>query len=181
MQANEPFALASPDVKNMVDSAILSYANGIATAAQELVKEMQAQGVQEPSFEENASQALWTLGSGDINAQKQKIIDMTASLRSLVSGPYAALLWLSGMHFSSAALRVILEFDVLKLIPSGNSVTVEVLAEKTGLDEDKLRRILRLMTTHAITVEVPNRGFKHTAFSQRLAEESDFTAQVLMQ
>lgn len=165
----------------MADSAIIGFASGIVAAAQDLVKEMQAQGVPEPSFDENAVTTLWTLQSGVIDAHRQRIMDMTAGLHSLVSGPYAALRQLSGTHFSSAALRAVLEFDVLKHIPLGSSVAIDVLAEKTGLDEDKLRRMLRLMNTHAITAEAPATAFKHTAFSRRLAEEPEIRAQILMQ
>lgn len=168
-------------VEGMEDSAIINFASGIAAAAQDLVKEMQAQGVPEPSFDENAVTTLWTLQDGIIDAHRQKIMDMTAGLHSLVSGPYAALRWLSGTHFSSAALRVVLEFEVLKHIPPGSSVTIDVLAEKTGLDKDKLRRMLRLMNTHAITAKAPAAAFKHTAFSRKLAEEPEFAAQILMQ
>ena len=108
-------------------------------------------------------------------------MDMTAALHSLVSGPYAALRWLSGTHYSSAALRVILEFEILQRIPKGSTASIEDLARHAALDENKLLRLMRLMTTHAITAEVDDRHFGHTAFSLKLAEEPSFAAQILMQ
>ena len=165
----------------MEQSAILSFANGILVAAEDLVKGIRENKVQEPSFDELGSPAFWLLQDEEIESTKQKIMDMTAGLHSLVSGPYAALRWLSATHFSSAAVRVVLEFDVLKHIPKGSPVSASDLARKSGLGEDKLLRILRLITTHAITAEVPGVKFKHTAFSIRLVEEPSFAAQVLMQ
>ena len=165
----------------MEDSAILSFANCILASAQDLVKEIQERKVPTPSFDPSGSPDFWSLRDVKIESSKQKIMDMTAGLHSLVSGPYAALRWLSGTHYSSAALRVVLEFRVLQHIPKESSESIENLAKLAALDEDKLLRILRLMTTHAITTEVADREFSHTAFSLSLVEEPDFAAQVLMQ
>lgn len=68
-------------------------------------------------------------------------------------------------------LYVVIEFGILKLVPIDDAVAITELAAKSGLSQDKLQRMLRLLATTGIFKET-EAGWTHTLMSKALVDQN---------
>jgi hypothetical protein len=162
------------------ESNLLSIAENIKHQTAALIQQLKSNSFTEPSLDAGCTTELWTTDRLELIASKNSIVALNKELIRLIGGP-KSVLWDVGIHYDFAALDVILEFDVLENLPIDGEVHVSQLAEQSGLDEDKLLRLLRLLSCEQVVEEVSIAVFRHTAISMFLVKDKAMKALVGMQ
>ena len=117
----------------------------------------------------------------DLKETKAKLVAAATSLQTLVMGPMAFHRNWFGSHYDLAAVQILLEFHVLENIPAKGTIDLDTLAKASGLDPDKLGRLLRLVGTQRY-VDEPYLGvFQHTVLSETILRDELLRAQGGMQ
>ncbi|KAI1140497.1 putative O-methyltransferase [Hypoxylon sp. FL0543] len=127
-----------------------------------------------------ASEANFAIPGRKAYDAQRTIIAALGSIEELVAEPHLRLVGFAEMYFEVRALHVAIEHDIAILLDEGgeDGIPVEVLAEKTGLEQNKLARILRLLTIHHFFREVAPGRFANNRISQALVNEEKLRAQV---
>lgn len=145
---------------------ITQLAKIISENAELIEKHLQSKGEPEPSFDINAPKKPNT--TDEAEGARMKAISAANEFSDLLKGP-ADLIRYDWTENSS--LRLLLRFDIPKVVPVGKEVPFSEIAAKTKLPERDVKRILRhAMCRHYF--HEPRKGFvAHTALSQLLAED----------
>ncbi|KIW21641.1 hypothetical protein PV08_02221 [Exophiala spinifera] len=103
------------------------------------------------------------------------------SLESLIVDPYNVLLDFSMSYLQSRALHIAAENDIAaKLAESGpEGLCSSELARITGIQDEKLRRIMRVLVSNHIFAEVKDDHFVNNHISQVLANDIEFRALIV--
>ncbi|KAF7534727.1 hypothetical protein G7054_g5962 [Neopestalotiopsis clavispora] len=121
----------------------------LAAAINEVVAKLNdilnSQGIPTPSFEENAPTTLPD-DSADVQST---ILDATLELHDLILQPMELLIRKTAQN-NMAPFQAISHLGIANMVPLGGQTSFRDIAEKTGLDESMVRRLLR----HAITMRV---------------------------
>jgi hypothetical protein len=130
-----------------------------------------------------AKSDLWETHSGQIDELRSTILGLTSRLDKLLEGPHGFLHEYVSPSWEHGALYVLLEFDILQMIPleDGAYVSAAQLAEQANLPVEKLLRICRLVATAGILEEVKEGKFSHTAISELLVKDEGFKSWVHFQ
>lgn len=168
-----------PDTMSLDDgSTLLSLAHTISILTSQVHAYLKETAQPEPSFSPSSVEI-------DTNSTfeelRSSLTDATNDLLQLVNGPKRTLRTLYGTHYDLAANQVALEFDFFALIPVNGTSTVKQLAEATKLNPDIVARVLRILTTQHIFLEVEDGVFMHTAASATIARDEDLKASFAMQ
>ncbi|KAL1959371.1 hypothetical protein VTO42DRAFT_2174 [Malbranchea cinnamomea] len=129
-----------------------------------------------PSLASSAPTEQHTSNAIDIEKVKENIFGLTKKLARLLHGPRSYLHEYVGSNWEHGALYAVLEFNVLENIPLDGEAHVSQLAAKSGILEDKLLKILRLIACEQIVEETSERMFRHTDISTELVQDKDFKA-----
>ena len=156
---------------------MLGLAADIVTCTREITGQLQKSGFTEPTFDVASSRELWESPNLDLKAAKTKLVEASSTLLTLVNGPMAFHRNWFGSHYDLVAFQAMLEFKVLDNIPATGSIDLHTLAAKVQLDQDKLRRILRLLGTHRYINEPERDCFEHTVLSEILLRDELLKAQ----
>lgn len=156
---------------------MLGLAADIVTCTREITGQLQKSGLTEPTFDVASSRELWESPNLDLKAAKTKLVEASSTLLTLVNGPMAFHRNWFGSHYDLVAFQAMLEFKVLDNIPATGSIDLHTLAAKVQLDQDKLRRILRLLGTHRYINEPERDFFEHTVLSEILLRDELLKAQ----
>ena len=138
-------------------------------------------GLRSPHYGVDSPRELWESPDLGLKEVKDKLIEATTSLQTLVMGPMAFHRSLFGSHYDLAALQVLLEFHVLEKIPVKGTINLQSLAKATEMDADKLGRILRLLSTQRYVDEPQLDEFQHTVLSEILLRDELLRAQGAVQ
>ena len=103
------------------------------------------------------------------------------SLALLADGPLLFFRSFLGTHWDLAAMQVLLHFSILEAIPLEGSVSLQALAEKVGLDANRLGQLLRLITTQRVVKEIYPGEFSHTFLSATLVKTEFLMANAKLQ
>ena len=141
-----------------------------------LVKHLKGKGIAEPSLAVGASTELWSSHSEEIDAARTSIFDLTKQLTKLLYGPHGFLHEYVSSNWEYGALYTVLEFNILEKIPLDGQAHVSQLAAQSDLPENKLLRILRLISCEQILDEISEGVFHHTAISEELVKDKKFKA-----
>jgi hypothetical protein len=154
---------------------------GILALAQEIFGEtyllsqwLKVNSIAEPCLAVGASTELWTSKSKEIEQAKSNIVGLANRLTKLVHGPHDFLHEFISPNWDLGALYTVLEFNILDKIPLLSAVHVSSLAAQSGIPENKLLRILRLVSCEDILEEVTIGTFRHTAISEELVKDKKF-------
>jgi hypothetical protein len=163
------------------NSVLLRLATELQRQTESLVQSLREQEIAEPSLEKGAETQLWGPTSPEIGKAKGRIIGLSKDLSKLLLGPRGFLHEFVSPNWDMGALYTVLEFDILEKIPLDGKATLSALAEKSGIPEDKLQRILRLVVCEQV-LEEPSEGvFKHTAISESLVADNMFKSFIQFQ
>ncbi|KAH8602457.1 S-adenosyl-L-methionine-dependent methyltransferase [Bisporella sp. PMI_857] len=101
----------------------------------------------------------------------KSILGSLGKIQELVSTPSIRLIETSHQFYESRALHIAAEHRIADVVAGHEveGVNVVEIAEKTGLDEDKLTRILRVLTSNGIFAEVTFKHFANNRISAALA------------
>ncbi|OQU99123.1 hypothetical protein CLAIMM_04802 [Cladophialophora immunda] len=113
------------------------------------------------------------------------IIAALGSLESLVLDPHTRLLNLSMSYLIARALHVAAEHGVAEVLArveqgGGGGVSTGHLATATGIEEGKLCRVMRTLTSHHVFEEVEDGCFANNRISQALVGDAAFQANITM-
>ena len=171
-----------PSMAQKAKLSLLETAEQIHRETTALVARLQAHSIEEPSFEPTCTTQLWANDSSSLETTRNKAVNLSRSLAQALDGP-KRYLWefVGGAHYSQAALSTVLEFKVLEEIPFEGDANVSDLAQKSGLDENKLLRLLRMITCDHVVNEVSAGTFRHTAISALLVRDKHTRALMEMQ
>lgn len=159
-------------------SNIVALARKISVFAEQVGQFYLDTGAAEPSFEPNSAKVP---EGEEYGALRTSFNDALNDLALLVNGPVHTLRTLIFTHFDLAAFQTALEFDFFGAVPLGASISVADLAEKVGINQDHVGRVLRLLATHRVFVEIEPDIFGHTSHSVLLAQDSGIRAIAHMQ
>ncbi|KAH8891978.1 S-adenosyl-L-methionine-dependent methyltransferase [Thozetella sp. PMI_491] len=128
-----------------------------------------AKGVKGPTINDEVASDL------EIDPQvAQELTEATRELEVLVQGPRPSLGLMGLMTHDASSLGVLVAFDIPSLVPLGGSITFGELSKKSGLDEDRLTRIVRYTMLNFVFREEPVGHVCHTALSAHLAQAPNF-------
>ncbi|KAH7380633.1 putative O-methyltransferase [Pyrenochaeta sp. MPI-SDFR-AT-0127] len=156
-------------------SRIALLARTIAAQTQVIDTHIQANGLPEPSFEPDAPKEPIRNATPEVDKAKIAVLEAAIELRQLLEGPVKALLPESNF----APLAAIYRFNIASFVPKTGTISFDDLANKCGLLEHDVKRILRYVAVHHRVFHEPNPGFiAHTAAS-RLLSESDQVSDIM--
>lgn len=162
-------------------SHLLDLADEISTCTRRITQQLQEKGFREPNYGVESPRELWVPPELDLKETKAKLVAAATSLQTLVMGPMAFHRNWFGSHYDLAAVQILLEFHVLENIPAKGTIDLDTLAKASGLDPDKLGRLLRLVGTQRY-VDEPYLGvFQHTVLSETILRDELLRAQGGMQ
>ncbi|KIW81975.1 hypothetical protein Z517_05001 [Fonsecaea pedrosoi CBS 271.37] len=114
------------------------------------------------------------------------ILAALGSIESLVLDPHTRLLNLSMSYLIARALHVVADHRVAELLtlnhnkPEARGVSAEDLARTTGLEQGKLCRVMRTLTSHHVFEEVEDGRFANNRISHALVGDAAFQANILL-
>ncbi|KAK2613313.1 hypothetical protein N8I77_000234 [Diaporthe amygdali] len=138
----------------------------ISSLTKKIAKDFQTRGISVPSIHDTSVTGTEPIVDGE---SALKLAEAARELEALVLGPHQTLGLMGLSVHDASSLGVIAEFDIASLVPLDGSATFAELAEATGLDEDRLTRILRHAATNFIFHEHPAGHIRHTTLSAHLA------------
>ncbi|XXH01906.1 hypothetical protein Hte_008268 [Hypoxylon texense] len=113
----------------------------------------------------------------------QRILFAAAgSIEELVGDPAMRLISLSSQFFESRALHIAAEHHVADILHGHDDAGVHagVIAKKIGIDEQKLSRVLRCLTSQHVFRETSTDTFANNAVSKVLVGNEDLRAYVML-
>ncbi|ORY18123.1 cercosporin toxin biosynthesis protein [Clohesyomyces aquaticus] len=151
----------------MANSRIVQLAQTIVAQTSILDEHIRDKNVAQPSFEPDGPTEPIQQTTPEAEKARTDVIEAAIELRQLLEGPAKSLLPES--NFSP--LAAIYRFKIATFVPLDGTISFEELANKCGLLEHDLRRIVRFAAIHHRVFCEPNVGFvAHTAASKLLVE-----------
>ena len=157
---------------------LLQLAEQVKTSTEKIVDYLRASGQQTPSFSPT-SPAITP--SSEFSTCRISLNEAAIDLLRLVNGPLNSFRSFFTTHYELAAYQVALEFRVFESVPQNSSIRLSQLAGMVGFDEDRLRRILRMLATHRVFNECKRNVWEHTAGSALIAKDNEVRDALWMQ
>ncbi|KAK2762689.1 hypothetical protein FQN54_000863 [Arachnomyces sp. PD_36] len=154
----------------MPTSRIVELAQLISSQTSAIDENICSSGLPQPSFEPGtgSSQLDQKPYPPDIEKAKNDVVEATIELRQLLEGPLKLLLPEASTRTSP--LAAVHRFKIASFVPPDSSVSFKELAEKCGLLEHDLQRVIRYTAAHHRVFREPEKGMvAHTAASKLLA------------
>lgn len=164
------------------DSSLLTIAERIHSKTALLVQQLKSYGISEPSLSPSCTDQSWGSDNFSLEAASDQIAALSRKLALTLDGP-KRYLWefVGGAHYGNAAMATILEFRVLESVPLDGEAHISQLSSESGLDENKLLRLLRVLACDHVIYEVRESCFRHTAISALLLTDKHTRALMEMQ
>ncbi|KAI8931496.1 hypothetical protein NX059_011162 [Plenodomus lindquistii] len=143
-------------------STLLELATEVQQLTTQIVDDLKAKQVPEPTFKVDTETIPETPEQILLRA---RLNDTARDLLRLVNGPRNDARTFVCYLYDLAAWQVACEFNFFEAIPEDGVATVEEIAAKSGIDEDRVARFLRMMATDRVFEEVEKNVFKHTSRS----------------
>ena len=102
-------------------------------------------------------------------------------LLRLINGPKSTFRTLFTTHYDLAAYQVALEFKFFELVPLEGEILIGDLSIRTGVAEDRVRSVMRILATQRVFKECAKDVFEHTSASAMVAREPLLRDAFLMQ
>lgn len=151
-------------------SLILATAREALKHAERLVSYLEEKDLQEPDF--SASSAPHPENS-DYDAIRNDLNQAANDLSLLATGPLQWIRTFCCCHHDLAAWQVALRFKYFTIVPLDRPISVKEMASKAQMDEDRLRRVMKFLTTQRCFQEIDDDRFEHTALSAFIASNKD--------
>lgn len=143
-------------------STLLELATQVQQLTTQIVKDLTEQKANEPTFEINSETIPET---PEHIALRASLNDAAKDLLRLVNGPRNDARTFVCYLYDLAAWQVACEFNFFEAISEDGKATVKEIAEKVGMDQDRVGRFLRMLATDRVFEEVEEDVFKHTSRS----------------
>ncbi|KAH7397175.1 O-methyltransferase-like protein [Pyrenochaeta sp. MPI-SDFR-AT-0127] len=143
-------------------STLLELATEVQQLTSQIVQDLTTKNVQEPTFETSSETIPET---PEQIALRARLNDVARDLLRLVNGPRNDARTFVCYLYDLAAWQVACEFNFFEAIPETGVASIREIAEKAGMDEDRVGRFLRMLATDRVFEEVDKDVFKHTSRS----------------
>ena len=143
-------------------STLLDLAAKIQHLTTKIVDDLASKNLPEPTFETSSEPLPETSEQIDLRAS---LNDAAHDLLRLVNGPKNDARTFVCCLYDLAAWQVALEFDFFEAIPELGTASTQDIATKVGMNEDRVGRFLRMLTSDRVFEEVEKDIFKHTSRS----------------
>ncbi|KGO69934.1 O-methyltransferase, family 2 [Penicillium italicum] len=151
-------------------SLVLDTARQALKQAERLVSYLEQNGLDEPNFTSNSPPHPENSEYDDIRIN---LTQAAEDLMLLANGP---LQWIRTFCCSAhdlAAWQVALRFNYFTIVPLDRPMSVKDMAAQAQMDEDRLRRVMKFLTTQRCFQEVADDQFEHSALSAYIARNRD--------
>lgn len=152
-------------------STLLELANEVQQLTTQIVQDLNARALPEPTFEPQSATIPETLKQITLRAQ---LNDAAQDLLRLVNGPRNDARTSVCRLYDLAAWQMACEFDLFEAIPNDRAANLKDIASKIGLDEDRTGRFLRMLASDRVFEEVAENTFKHTSRSALYLEDKQW-------
>ena len=149
-------------------ASILSLAESILEQTKGVTKYLQANDLAAPTFSPKASSPP---NNGEYVALQNSLRSSLEDLQRLVDGPTKFYRSFFMLGYDLAAFQIALDFDFFALVPADGEISLEELANKAGLDQDRTSRVVRLLVTQRFFQERRAGFISHNSFSIALQDE----------
>ncbi|KAI2477579.1 Sterigmatocystin 8-O-methyltransferase [Pyrenophora tritici-repentis] len=143
-------------------STLLELANKVQQLTNQIVNDLTEKKIPEPSF---AASSDPIPESSEYIELRDRLNDSARDLLRLVNGPRNDARTFVCYLYDLASWQVACEFNFFEAIPEDGTATIKEISEKAGMDEDRVGRFLRMLTTDRVFEEVEKDVFKHTSRS----------------
>lgn len=143
-------------------STLLELAKEVQQLTSKIVGDLTDKKVPEPSFAIDSDTIPETPEQINLRAC---LNDAARDLLRLVNGPRNDARTCVCYLYDLAAWQVACEFNFFEAIPEDGSATIKEIAEKAAMDEDRVGRFLRMLSSDRVFQEVEPDVFKHTSRS----------------
>ncbi|KAK5994068.1 O-methyltransferase sol2 [Cladobotryum mycophilum] len=152
------------------DASILSLAENILTLTRDLSVYFQANNLATPTFALNSQDPPDTPEYRQIHANLKTSLE---DLQRLIDGPRKWLRAFCCTGYDLGAFQVALDFDFFDLVPANGSISLQDLASKARLDEDRTIRVIRQLMTYRIFDEPTPRVISHSSTSLLVQQDEE--------
>ncbi|KAF1941681.1 S-adenosyl-L-methionine-dependent methyltransferase [Clathrospora elynae] len=143
-------------------STLLGLATEVQQLTTQIVNDLTAKNISEPSFKTDSETVPENPEQIDLRA---RLNDAARDLLRLVNGPRNDARTFVCYLYDLAAWQVACEFNFFEAIPEDGVASIKEIAEKAGMDEDRVGRFLRMLASDRVFEEVEKDMFKHTSRS----------------
>ncbi|KAI4289202.1 MAG: hypothetical protein L6R35_001528 [Caloplaca aegaea] len=154
---------------------LLSLANNIVRQTQAVTEYLETNNYPTPTFAAGSSEPPET---PEYQALYNSLKTSLEDLQSLVDGPRKHLRTFSCLGYDLAAYQVALEFELFTLVPADGEISLEDLAQKAGLDVDRVSRVVRILITHRFFQESRPGVISHSSSSYILCKDEELRCAV---
>ena len=158
-----------------VETDLLTLADKIVRQTQSITEYLQANHYAAPTFAAGSSEPPET---PEYQALHSSLKTSLEDLQRLVDGPRKHLRTFCCLGYDLAAYQVALEFDFFNLVPADGEILLEDLAQKAGLDVDRVSRVMRMLITHRFFQENRPGVISHTSSSYILCKDEELRCAV---
>lgn len=159
-------------------SEILQNAREVLKRAEQIVSYLEKNNHDEPSLKPTSCSIP---NDAAYEALRIPLNNAAEELLRLVNGPLNWLRLFFCTHHDLAAWQVALDFEFFKAVPLEGSISLSEMAKVVGMDEDRIGRVMRLLVTQRVFVEVETDMFQHNATSALIAKDEAINAVIAMQ
>lgn len=120
--------------------------------------------------------------TSEFDALLTKLNEVTYDSLRLINGPKKSMASLLQAHYDLAAYQVALEFGFFEAVPigAGESIHLKDLAKKVNIDENRVGRIMKFLSTQGVFEEVDIDVFQHMSHSAIFTTNAEVKALGLM-
>ncbi|KAJ8115123.1 hypothetical protein ONZ43_g4740 [Nemania bipapillata] len=151
-------------------SLVLDTARQALRQAERLVSYLEEHGLEEPNFTATSPPHP---ENDEYDAICTDLTQAAQDLTLLAKGPLSWIRTFCCCHHDLAAWQVALRFKFFAIVPLGGSISVKEMAAAAGMDEDRLRRVMKFLTTQRCFQELEDDKFEHTSLSAFIATNKD--------
>ncbi|PSN59372.1 S-adenosyl-L-methionine-dependent methyltransferase [Corynespora cassiicola Philippines] len=143
---------------------IVELAAQISNSVAQLQEKLSAEGLPSPSFDENFP-GMYPAGVAQF---RDAVLDASAELHELLLDPLMVLFKFASIS-NLVSIDAVARYKIPDMIPAGSHMSFEEIGQKTGLEKNVVRRLLRNAMSMRILQEPEPGMVGHTSISKFLA------------
>ncbi|KAI0534671.1 O-methyltransferase [Xylaria digitata] len=157
------------------EPSLLSLAQSILETTQGIVRYLDTNSLEPLSFALRAGDPPDTPEYRQLHAVLK---DSLEDLSRLIDGPRRWLRSFCCTGYDLGALQIALDFDFFGMVPIDGGISLEDLAQKAGLDQDRVGRVVHQLMTYRIFDELEPSVISHSSTSLVMREDEDLRSVV---
>lgn len=161
-QCTSTSALDSTKMLAEEQSTLLQLAKQVQSLTTQIVNDLSEKNIPEPSFATDSSALPESPEHIDLRV---RLNDKARDLLRLINGPKNDARTFVCYLYDLTAWQVACEFNFFEAIPENQSATIEEIAQRTGIDQDRAARFLRMLCSDRVFEETEKDVFRHTSRS----------------